>query len=263
MSEYDKLRTRNRCLEAQVSRLSDAIYWALGYSDFRPREEGEGAFWWRKELRERSGLFEPRSVECSRHPETPADPQDTADCGEGIDRPSPVKSSDVSTARGFDRSRAIELAAWAIAHHSDNADRYGLYWGAGMAAVDDMPDTLKDTAKTSMSEPVPPRTLGGDSDPSHNGTCKGHVWFVATGGDGTLIWECAVCGEREEHPCGHEPSPGAQENWGKVARIARTIARARLENAYGTASDKDMAEMWPQMIVEAIAVKNLLDSGQL
>lgn len=27
--------------------------WLLGYTDFRQREEGEGAYWWRKELRER------------------------------------------------------------------------------------------------------------------------------------------------------------------------------------------------------------------
>lgn len=35
----------------EVERLNDAIDWTLGIGhDFRPREEGEGAFWWRKEL---------------------------------------------------------------------------------------------------------------------------------------------------------------------------------------------------------------------
>lgn len=38
-------------------RLESAIRWALGETDeFPPREEGQGAYWWRKELRERSGL---------------------------------------------------------------------------------------------------------------------------------------------------------------------------------------------------------------
>lgn len=116
-------------------------------------------------------------LECSRHPEPAADPQETADGGQGIDIPTPIKSADVSTARDFDRPRAIELAAWAIAHHSNNADGYGLYWGAGMAAVDDMPDTLKDTAKTAMPKPVPPRTLGTESDPPHNGTVERYlIW---------------------------------------------------------------------------------------
>lgn len=34
-----------------------AILWALGeFGDFRPRELGEGAYWWRRELRQRAAL---------------------------------------------------------------------------------------------------------------------------------------------------------------------------------------------------------------
>ncbi|WP_425404584.1 hypothetical protein [Hwanghaeella sp.] len=39
-----------------------------------------------------------------------------------------------------------------------------------MAAVDDMPDILKDTAKTSMSEPLSVSTPGDDSAPAVEGT---------------------------------------------------------------------------------------------
>lgn len=37
-------------------RLARAIVWALGYTDFRAREQGEGAYWWRTELRLRAKL---------------------------------------------------------------------------------------------------------------------------------------------------------------------------------------------------------------
>lgn len=38
-------------------RLELAIRWALGeMDDFPAREDGQGAYWWRKELRERAGL---------------------------------------------------------------------------------------------------------------------------------------------------------------------------------------------------------------
>ncbi len=45
----------------QNERLRLAIRWALGYeqhdgTDFRERQPGEGAYWWRKELRTRTGL---------------------------------------------------------------------------------------------------------------------------------------------------------------------------------------------------------------
>lgn len=41
----------------QIRVLREAIAWALGENDdFRAREPGEGAYWWRKELRERAAL---------------------------------------------------------------------------------------------------------------------------------------------------------------------------------------------------------------
>ena len=40
----------------EIERLRKAIAWALGYTDFRTRGDGEGPYWWRKELRERSKL---------------------------------------------------------------------------------------------------------------------------------------------------------------------------------------------------------------
>ena len=44
-------------LLATIAELRGAIRWALGEGDdFRPREEGEGAYWWRKELRRRAAL---------------------------------------------------------------------------------------------------------------------------------------------------------------------------------------------------------------
>lgn len=45
-------------LRKENKRLRDAIVWALGYTDFRGREPGEGAYWWRKELRARTGFEE-------------------------------------------------------------------------------------------------------------------------------------------------------------------------------------------------------------
>jgi len=95
-------------------------------------------------------LAKAQSVECSRQPEPAADPQETADPGQGIDIPETVKSSDVSDARETRRLRPIEKAA--------------------IASLLYLPDTPIDTAKTAIPEPVPARTLEGDSDPSHNGT---------------------------------------------------------------------------------------------
>ena len=41
--------------EQEVERLREAVYWALGMRGaFRLRADGEGAFWWRKELRRRA-----------------------------------------------------------------------------------------------------------------------------------------------------------------------------------------------------------------
>jgi hypothetical protein len=50
--------------EAERDRLRASILWALGYTPetgepFRLREDGEGAYWWRSELRERSGITPP------------------------------------------------------------------------------------------------------------------------------------------------------------------------------------------------------------
>lgn len=45
-----------RSVDAEIKRLKEAIVWALGYTDFRERQNGEGAYWWRKELREKSGM---------------------------------------------------------------------------------------------------------------------------------------------------------------------------------------------------------------
>lgn len=45
-----------QALRDENKRLRGAIVWALGYTDFRAREEGEGAYWWRPELRRRAAL---------------------------------------------------------------------------------------------------------------------------------------------------------------------------------------------------------------
>jgi len=43
----DKLATA----QAQLKRLGDIIVWALGYTDFAERKDGQGAYWWRTEMR--------------------------------------------------------------------------------------------------------------------------------------------------------------------------------------------------------------------
>lgn len=45
-----------KTLRDERDRLARAIVWALGYTDFRAREQGEGAYWWRTELRLRAKL---------------------------------------------------------------------------------------------------------------------------------------------------------------------------------------------------------------
>ncbi len=40
----------------EIERLRAAIAWALGYTDFQPRGEADPSYWWRKQLREMSGL---------------------------------------------------------------------------------------------------------------------------------------------------------------------------------------------------------------
>jgi hypothetical protein len=48
-AERDRLR-------AEVERRNAAIAWALGYTTFPERQPGQGAYWWRTELRQRSGI---------------------------------------------------------------------------------------------------------------------------------------------------------------------------------------------------------------
>jgi hypothetical protein len=56
-SERDYLQARAEQAEAENKRLRKAILWADGQvDDFRARREGEGAYWWRRELMERAGL---------------------------------------------------------------------------------------------------------------------------------------------------------------------------------------------------------------
>ena len=87
--------------------------------------------------------------EIIRHVRNPADPQKPADCGEGIDRPGHVKSSDVSMAR-------------------ENETREWPGFPTGSAK----PEPLNGTSKTSMPEPVPPSTPGDDSAHPVEGTQK-------------------------------------------------------------------------------------------
>jgi len=54
-AEFDGLQEQVTQAEQRVRALNDAIVWALGYTDFRLREPGEGAYWWRTELRQRCG----------------------------------------------------------------------------------------------------------------------------------------------------------------------------------------------------------------
>ncbi len=94
------------------------------------------------------------SRECSQHPETAADPQETADAGRGIDIPHCVETRDLHIARGFERLE-----------------------GPGIPDASEILDTISGSAKTSMSEPVPPRAFEGETAPSHNGTVERYlIW---------------------------------------------------------------------------------------
>lgn len=43
--------------QAELTRLREAIFWALGVNgEFPPREDGDGPYWWRMELRKRAGI---------------------------------------------------------------------------------------------------------------------------------------------------------------------------------------------------------------
>ena len=56
-AEYDaRLIASAPTLRDERDRLARAIVWALGYTDFRAREPGEGPYWWRIELRLRAKL---------------------------------------------------------------------------------------------------------------------------------------------------------------------------------------------------------------
>ena len=46
----------SQALRTENARLREALVWALGYTNFRAREHGEGPYWWRVELRLRSKL---------------------------------------------------------------------------------------------------------------------------------------------------------------------------------------------------------------
>ena len=46
---------RAEAAEERCKRLNDAIIWALGYTDFAERKDGQGKYWWRSGLRERCG----------------------------------------------------------------------------------------------------------------------------------------------------------------------------------------------------------------
>ena len=57
MREIGKHAEARGEMEAENARLASAIRWALGEGDdFRPREPGEGGYWWRHELRDRAVL---------------------------------------------------------------------------------------------------------------------------------------------------------------------------------------------------------------
>lgn len=58
------LQASNDPRDEQIKVLRDAIVWALGYTNFKHREDGEGAYWWRKELQQRSGLTQ---ADCEAH----------------------------------------------------------------------------------------------------------------------------------------------------------------------------------------------------
>jgi hypothetical protein len=54
IDKYAVYEPANITLE-QVEEMREALKWALGESgDFRTRSDGEGYYWWRKELRERA-----------------------------------------------------------------------------------------------------------------------------------------------------------------------------------------------------------------
>ena len=62
LAKYDGMKEafleqkqRAEAAEERCKRLNDAIIWALGYTDFAERKDGQGKYWWRSGLRERCG----------------------------------------------------------------------------------------------------------------------------------------------------------------------------------------------------------------
>ena len=56
-TEVERLRAELAAAKEREETLISAIAWALGGNgDFRPREENDAPYYWRRELRERSGL---------------------------------------------------------------------------------------------------------------------------------------------------------------------------------------------------------------
>jgi hypothetical protein len=48
---------RDKTPRKRIQQLEGAIRWACGeIGEFPPRKEGQGAFWWRSELRRRAGM---------------------------------------------------------------------------------------------------------------------------------------------------------------------------------------------------------------
>ena len=63
IERIDAAETALAAANRKIVRLEAAISWALGESDsdFRERKQFEGAYWWRRELRERARAQEPRT----------------------------------------------------------------------------------------------------------------------------------------------------------------------------------------------------------
>ncbi len=54
-------------LQKRIKELEAAVVWALGYTDFRGRQEGEDPYYWRKELRERSKITQEIGMEIAQN----------------------------------------------------------------------------------------------------------------------------------------------------------------------------------------------------
>lgn len=62
-----KLQSELAAISDQNGRMREIFAWLQGYSDFPERKEGEGAYWWRRELNRRlEALPFPNSVEVLR-----------------------------------------------------------------------------------------------------------------------------------------------------------------------------------------------------